>query len=300
MQNRSEKLLAFRRPSFNFCLSQSVLCLGSKTKIMGVLNVTPDSFSDGGFYYHPQNVKIATQRALRLQEEGADIIDVGGESSRPGAVPVSNKEEIKRILPVLKSLKKRITVPLSIDTYKLEVAHAALDQGVTLVNDIMGLRDNSSMAKLIARYKAGVVLMHMKGNPRNMQKNPRYDGTLKVIKNFLKKAVDFALSFGIRRSSIAIDPGFGFGKTTQQNMEILGELSFFSSLKMPILVGVSRKSFIGNVLGVPVLERLNGSLAAAARAVQEGAHILRVHDVLAHRQLVDFMDAVPPYRWRVR
>ncbi|MGH7197373.1 MAG: dihydropteroate synthase [Candidatus Omnitrophota bacterium] len=277
----------FRRAPFNCDLGGRTVCLGRETKIMGVLNVTPDSFSDGGLFRDPGR---AAEQALRMEREGAHLLDVGGESSRPGARPVTAKEEIRRIRPVLKRLSRKIKIPVSVDTYKYEVAHAALDEGAVLVNDIRALRANPRLAKLIGRYKAGVALMHMRGMPQTMQKRPAYRHLLKEIREYLQKAVGLALEAGIPRNRILIDPGFGFGKTTGQNLEILGRLESFARLKVPVLVGLSRKSFIGNVLGVPVGERLYGSLAAAAVAIQRGAHILRVHDVKAHRDLATLVD----------
>jgi dihydropteroate synthase len=256
---------------------------------MGVLNVTPDSFSDGGHFLDPGR---AVEEALRFEREGAHFIDVGGESSRPGAKPVSAREEIRRILPVLKRLAKQVRVLVSVDTWKAEVAQAALDEGAVLVNDIRALRSGRTLAKYIARYRAGVVLMHMRGTPRTMQKDLRYGDLMKEITRYLKRAAGQALEAGIARNRIVIDPGFGFGKTTGQNLEMLARLEEFSALKLPVLAGLSRKSFIGNVLGVPVGERLHGSLAAAALAIRGGAHILRVHDVKAHRDLAAVVDRV--------
>lgn len=256
---------------------------------MGVLNVTPDSFSDGGLYFKPA---AALDRALRMQEEGAHIIDVGAESSRPGSKPLSSKEELKRLLPVLKLLSRRIQIPISVDTYKLECAHAALDLGVSLINDIYGLRNNKPLAKLIARYKAGVVLMHMQGTPKTMQKDPSYKNVIAEILNSLKASTKLALDCGISRSSIVIDPGFGFGKRFQDNLEMLDRFGEFSKLNYPVLAGLSRKSFIASLLGDPTVNRLHGSLAAAAVAVERGAHILRVHDVLPHWHVSAVTDAL--------
>lgn len=254
---------------------------------MGILNVTPDSFSDGGSFFNP---KTAVLHALKMEREGAHLVDVGGESSRPGSRPVSAKEEIKRILPVIKKLSKTLKIPISVDTYKYEVAQAALGEGAAIINDIYGLRDNRKLAKLIARMKAGVVLMHMEGSPRTMQKDPRYRDVVKDIRQFLSRSIHLALESGIPRSSIVVDPGFGFGKTVEQNLKILEGLESFSSLKCPLLVGLSRKSFIGKLLEAPMEERLYGSLGAAALAVSRGAHILRVHDVFPHRQLTAIID----------
>ena len=298
MPKKSGSLLEYKRPQFNFYLGFAKLYLGYQTKIMGILNVTPDSFSDGG---HFDNPKAAVNSALKMEREGAHLIDVGGESSRPGARPVSAKEEIRRVRPVLKILSKKLKIPISIDTYKYEVAAAALDEGAVLVNDIQALRSNRRLARRIARYKAGVVLMHMKGTPRSMQKKTFYRDLLKEIRLSLRRAADVALEAGIPRHSIAIDPGFGFGKTPEQNIALLGRLDELAQLQYPILVGLSRKSFIGNVLAVASpQERLYGSLGAAAVAIARGAHLLRVHDVLPHQQLAALLDKCHPQKlaWR--
>ena len=273
-------MLEFEAGRFRFCL-------GRETKIMGVLNVTPDSFSDGGRYFDPA---MAEKHALRLQDEGAHFLDIGGESTRPGSKPVLFREEIRRVMPVLKRLSKKIKIPISIDTYKYEMAHAALDQGVTIVNDITALSGDPRMAKLIARSGASVILMHMQKDPRTMQKDPRYGSVLREVKAYLKRAAQKALEAGIPETKIALDPGFGFGKTIEHNRRLLCGLEELTELRLPLLVGLSRKSFIGRLLGTPVEQRLVGSLAAAAVAIQRGAHILRVHDVLAHRQLATLID----------
>lgn len=254
---------------------------------MGVLNVTPDSFSDGGLYDDPG---AAEARALQMEAEGADILDVGGESSRPGSKPVSAQIEKKRILPVLKRLARRIKIPLSVDTYKPEVARAALDEGAVLVNDIFGLRKDPALAKVIARYRAGVVVMHMRGTPATMQRDTHYRDLFREIIAKLRRSVREALDAGVDASRIIVDPGFGFGKTAEQNLRILARLDRFAVLKRPVLAGLSRKSFIGQIIGSPVSERLYGSLAAGAVAIAHGAHILRVHDVLAHRQMAAVAD----------
>ena len=287
MPRKLELLLGYHRPRFDFFIGGAKLCLGHETKLMGVLNVTPDSFSDAGRFMDPAR---AEAQAIRMQEEGAHVIDVGGESSRPGSKPISAQEEIRRIKPVLKRLSRKIQIPLSVDTSKTEVARMALDEGVLVLNDIYALRNDKRLAKLIARYKAGVILMHMRGNPKTMQNRLDYRDLLSEISVYLSKAVRFALDSGIPRHSIVVDPGFGFGKSIEQNLEILKHLNAFSSLKCPILVGLSKKSFIGNALQAPVSDRLYGSLGAAAVAIQNGAHILRVHDVLPHKQLSSLID----------
>lgn len=276
------KLSGSLRPRFDLCLGGFKLCLGSETKIMGVLNVTPDSFSDGGLFADPA---LAERRALKMEAEGAHFIDIGGESSRPGARSVTTREEIRRIRPVFRRLSKKIRTPLSVDTYKYDVASAALDEGAVLVNDITALGGDKRLAKLIARQKAGVALMHMRGDPRTMQRNTSYKNLLKEVRDALRRSVEKALEAGIDASRILVDPGFGFGKTPAQNLEMLFGLWFFQKLKMPILVGLSRKSFIGYFSGISdPADRLYGSIAAAAAAIDRGAHMLRVHDVLAHRQ----------------
>lgn len=288
MPKKSGRLSGFQRTQLQFKVGGVQFALGLHTKMMGVLNVTPDSFSDGGFFLR---MAKAVNHALQMEREGAHLLDVGGESTRPGSRPVSAKEEIRRVGPVLKQLLRKIKIPVSIDTYKYDVAHAALDEGAVLVNDIRGLRGNRRLARLIARYKAGVVLMHMQGDPQSMQKRPQYRDVVKDVYRYLRQALHFALAAGISRQRIAIDPGFGFGKTTEHNLALLSELDFFSSLGVPVLVGLSRKSFIGNLLGTPASERLYGSLGAAAVAIQRGAHLLRVHDVKAHRQLALLVDS---------
>lgn len=278
-----------KRAGFDLKFRNLKVCLGSHTKLMGILNVTTDSFSDGGLFSDPG---LAQARALQIQEEGADFLDIGGESSRPGAQKISVQQEISRVRPVLKRLSKKIKIPISVDTTKLEVAQMALDEGATIINDIEALQNKLPLAKMIARYKAGVVLMHMQGTPFTMQKNPTYKNVCRQIAHYLKCAIQNAKEAGIESSKIIIDPGFGFGKTFENNLEILKNLNYFSRLNAPILVGLSRKSFIGQALLAPVGDRLFGSLAAAAVAVERGAHIVRVHDVRAHRQLVDFLDQI--------
>lgn len=276
-----------QRALYDFKIGGHRIFLGSQTKIMGVLNVTPDSFSDGGRHFALENACAA---AIRMQNEGADFVDIGGESSRPGAKPVSAREETRRVVPVVRRLAKKIQIPISVDTTKYDVGSAALDHGAVLINDISGLKGNARLAKKIARCDAGVVLMHMRGTPRTMQSLTDYKDLLKEVTAFLKTAVQRALDAGIRPDAIAVDPGFGFAKTYEQNLRMLAELSYFQILKKPVLVGLSRKSFIGQTLGAPVEGRLVGSLAAAAAAVVKGAHILRVHDVAPHREMTKIMD----------
>ncbi|MFQ6128439.1 MAG: dihydropteroate synthase [Thermoplasmata archaeon] len=243
--------------------------------VMGVVNVTPDSFSDGGKFLDAER---AVAHAKQLVEDGADIIDIGGESTRPGSDPIPAKEELQRIAPVVDGVIDEISVLISVDTYRPEVAKKALGMGVHIINDITGLR-SPKMTKLVADNNAGVIIMHMQGTPKTMQKNPSYDDVIADILRFLRERVEYAENKGIDRESIVIDPGIGFGKTWKHNLEIISRLSEFKSLGLPILVGASRKSFIGKVLNADVDERLSGSLAMLAMSIANGARILRVHDV---------------------
>jgi len=270
--------------------------LDKQTIVMGILNVTPDSFSDDGRHF---SVDDAVNRAISMVKGGADIIDIGGESTRPGAATVSLKEETNRVIPVIEQLINTIDVPLSIDTYKAKIAQKALDAGVNMVNDITALQADKLMASTIAEYDVPVCLMHMKGNPRNMQIDPKYDDVVGEIRSFLKERAEYAMFCDIKKENIIIDPGLGFGKRTgrgiEDNCEILGRLAEFKDLGYPILVGPSRKTFIGNVYGgdapLPVSERLEGSLAAARLAVANGADIVRVHDVKETRRCVDLAES---------
>jgi dihydropteroate synthase len=270
---------------------------GKKTYIMGILNVTPDSFSDGGKFF---SIYDAVNQALRMQNEGADIIDIGGESTRPGAKEVTVEEERSRVIPVLEKLIRKIKIPISIDTYKSEIAKEALKLGAKMVNDVTALRGDTNLARVVAHYNVPICLMHMKGEPRNMQENPSYKDVVKEISIFLKERADYAVSYGVKKDKIIIDPGLGFGKRTgkgiEDNCEILNRLSEFKELGFPIMIGPSRKTFIGNVCGkdtqLPVTERLEGSLAAACTAVLNGADIVRVHDVKETRRCINLIDCI--------
>jgi len=256
--------------NFNFDFSQ-------RTYVMGILNVTPDSFSDGGRFF---NAESAVTQALRMQEEGADIIDIGGESTRPGAERITAKEEIKRIIPVIEALAKEIKVPISVDTYKSAVAEAAVSAGASIINDISGLRFDSKMAGIAAGYKVPVVIMHIKGTPKNMQQNPVYHALIPEIMDYLYRCIETAREAGIPDNMMIIDPGIGFGKTVEHNLEIIRRLREFEGFEKPLLLGPSRKAFIGKILGgLPVTERLEGTSAAAAIGIFNGANIIRVHDV---------------------
>lgn len=251
---------------------------GSRTLIMGILNLTPDSFYDGRRYL---DLSVATEQAERLAEEGADILDIGGESSRPGAQPVAGEEELARVIPLIRKLAKRIKIPLSIDTYKSTVAECALGEGAAIINDISALRADSQMVKVARRYQAGLVLMHMQGEPRNMQKNPAYREVMGDITDFFRERLQFLSEQDINPLQVVLDPGIGFGKTVEHNLELIRRLHEFTILERPLLVGISRKSFIGQILDLPPAERLEGSLASEVVAVMKGANILRVHDVKA-------------------
>lgn len=259
---------------------------------MGVVNVTPDSFSDGGRFETPEQ---AIPHARRLAAEGADILDIGGESTRPGSDPVAPEKELQRILPVLEGLRGHTRIPLSVDTRKARVADAALEAGAAIVNDVTALAD-PAMAQTVARHGAGLVLMHMKGDPKTMQQAPHYQDVVAEVCTFLDARARRAQAAGIPPDSIAVDPGLGFGKrtggTAEDNLVLLKYLPRLADLGFPIVVGASRKTFIGNVLKLPVVERLEGSLAAAAFAAWSGAHIVRVHDVKQTRRVVDLVDAI--------
>jgi len=275
--------------------------LDKKTVIMGILNVTPDSFSDGDKFF---SVDSAVKHAVDMEKHGADIIDIGGESTRPSATSVSLNEEMKRVIPVIEQLIGKIKIPLSIDTYKSEVAKKALDLGVGMVNDITALRGDKKLVNIVANYKVPVCLMHMKGNPRDMQKNPVYDDIIFEIKNFLKERAEYAISNNVKKENIIIDPGLGFGKRTgkgvEDNCEILKRLGELKDLGYPLMVGSSRKTFIGNICGkekqLPVEDRLEGSLAAACVAAIDGANIIRVHDVKETKRCIDIVDCITKNR----
>lgn len=265
------------------------LDLGKRTYLMGILNITPDSFSDGGRFYHPAR---AIEHALRLERDGADIIDIGGESTRPEAGPVTVEEELKRVIPVIKILGKRLRTPISVDTRKARVAREAIEAGATMVNDVSGLRHDPEMKKVVAHYRLPLVLMHMKGAPRTMQRNPRYKSLISEITDYLEKCIELALEAGISRENTIIDPGIGFGKTLEHNLAILRNLQEFRVLGRPILVGTSRKSFIGKLLNLDAGERIYGTVSSSCLAVMNGANILRIHDVKEVKQAVRMMDAI--------
>jgi len=258
--------------------------------IMGVLNVTPDSFADHGRYFD-QTAALAHARALVAA--GADILDIGGESTRPFADPVPLDEELRRVLPVVETLAPEIPVPISIDTYKAPVARAALEAGALIINDISALRFDPDMAPLAAARQAPVILMHMQGTPRDMQRQPHYHDLLGELRDFFRERLDFAVSQGLSADLLVLDPGIGFGKTWQHNLEILNHLDVFLDLGVPLLVGPSRKAFIGHILDLPAGEERDvGSLAALAMAAMRGARILRTHNVAYARQFLAVLEAI--------
>lgn len=274
------------------------LTLGKKTLVMGILNVTPDSFSDGGLYF---NKEKAVRRAEKIIEEGADILDIGGESTRPGSAKVILKEELRRVIPVIKQIRKKFgeQIMISIDTYKSEVARQALDAGVDMVNSLGGFLFDRNLADIIAKFKCPIVIYHIKGKPKTMQKGKIvYKDVILDIKKFFEEQIGFGLAKGMKRKQFLIDPGIGFGKTLKQNLEIVKRLSEFKSLKLPIAIGISRKSHLGKILQdelkLPTLplptERLEASLAETAIAVLSGASIVRTHDVLETKKFLTVID----------
>lgn len=273
------------------------LVLGKRTCVMGILNVTPDSFSDGGEFF---TLGDAVAQGLKLFEDGADILDIGGESTRPFSDEVSVEEEIRRVIPVIENLAARISIPISIDTTKAGVARRAIQAGASIINDVSALRLDHGLADVAAEYDVPVILMHMLGTPKTMQTDPVYDDLIKEIKAFLETAVDYAQRKGVSKSKIIIDPGIGFGKTVEHNLLLIKHLYEFKTLGVPILIGVSRKAFIRNILkdtaakdinpDLPVVE--TGTQASIAAAVLNGAHMVRVHNVANTRVTLKIIDAV--------
>lgn len=262
--------------------------------VMGILNVTPDSFSDGGLYYERD---AAVARAEEMAGEGADIIDVGGESTRPGAEPVPEEEQVRRVVPVIEAIARRLETPISIDTSRAAVARRALDAGAQIINDVTALRDDPMMAPLAAERGAPVVLMHMKGTPRTMQIDPTYEDVVREVVSFLHERIEAAVSQGVRREQIVVDPGFGFGKTLEHNLELLRRLDELASLGAPILVGTSRKSMLGQILSVGPRDRVFGMAATVAVALERGVEMVRVHDVRAAVHVAKVIAAIQGRAW---
>ena len=257
---------------------------------MGILNVTPDSFSDGGRYLDPE---AAYAQAVRLVEEGADIIDLGAESTRPGALPVTDREELERLLPVLKRIRKEVQVPISVDTVSPEVAKKCLDAGADIINDVSGLkRSGPDMTKVVKKSGAGLVLMHSRGTPETMQVSASYGDVVTEVMAELRESIRIATDAGIEREQIVVDPGLGFAKTTEQNLELMKNLGVFHGLELPVMIGPSRKSFIGQVTGREVNDREFGTAACVSSAVMNGIQIVRVHDVKAMRDVVRITESI--------
>ncbi|MBT5549696.1 MAG: dihydropteroate synthase, partial [Nitrospina sp.] len=262
---------------------------GEEALVMGVINLSAESFYEDS---RCETLEQALRVAKGMIAEGADVLDIGAESSRPGATPLSEQEELDRLLPVVKKLAESVNIPISVDTYKPAVAHEVLNAGASIINDITGLQKFPDMAKTIARFQAGAILMHMQGTPETMQNNPKYVDLLTEISTFLNQSINVAISAGIDPEKIAIDPGIGFGKTDSHNLLILKNLSRLKKLGKPVLLGISRKSLIGNILNVPVEQRLEGSLSAAVFGVMQGASIIRTHDVQATQRAVKVAESI--------
>ncbi|TLY21040.1 MAG: dihydropteroate synthase [Nitrospirae bacterium] len=265
------------------------LWVHGRVSIMGVLNVTPDSFSDGGRYL---GVEAAIARAEEIEAQGADLLDLGGESSRPGSQPVPVDVELARVLPVLAALAGRIRIPISVDTTKAAVARRALDAGAAIINDISALRSDPEMADVVTKAKAGLILMHMQGTPATMQDHPTYTDVVEEVYDFLRSRVEAAVAAGIEVERIAVDPGFGFGKTSDHNLVLLGGLPALRGLDRPIVIGPSRKSFVGSILGRSVEDREWGTAAAVAVGVLQGAQVVRVHSVAQMRDVARVAQAI--------
>jgi dihydropteroate synthase len=283
--------------TYHLAWGKHSLDLGKHTQIMGILNVTPDSFSDSGKFF---TLDDAVTQGQKLVEDGADILDIGGESTRPFSDIITAEEEIRRVVPVIEKLAKFVSIPISIDTTKAGVARQAIEAGACMINDVAALRFDPEMADVAAEYGVPVILMHMLGTPKNMQISPTYDDLIEEIKAFLKNAIDYAQNKGISRSKLIIDPGIGFGKTVEHNLLLIKHLHEFKTLDVPILIGPSRKAFIRNILKDKTVEDINpdltvvetGTQSAVAAAVLNGAHIVRVHNVANTRATVKIVDAV--------
>ena len=280
----------FRRKRFRLKLPSRTLALGERTLIMGVLNVTPDSFSDGGLHFDGD---AAVARAFEMERQGADIIDIGAESTRPGSEGIPAEEELRRILPVLTKLQGKLRIPVSVDTSKAEVAEAAARAGAEIVNDVTGLRNDARIAEVVRRHKLGLIVMHMRGTPRTMQKGRFAREVMHDVAAGLRRSIAVARRAGIAQSQILVDPGIGFGKSYPQNYELLARLPELARLGYPLVLGASRKGFIGRALGgVPVAERAWGTAATVAASILGGAHIVRVHGVAEMVQVARVTDAI--------
>lgn len=273
------------------------LTLGDQTRIMGILNLSPDSFSgDGILVKANKDLGRVRDSAEKLIQEGADLLDIGGESTRPGSFPISAPEEISRVIPAIQMLARKNAVPISIDTYKPLVARHALDAGAGIINNIMGAKPEMSLLKMVQRYDAALVLMHIQGKPRTMQTRIHYRNLVGEIKGTLRESIEKCLEIGIKSDRIIIDPGIGFGKTTAHNLELMARLGEFRSLSCPLLIGTSRKSFIGRVLKKDIPDRLMGTVATVVCAILNGAHIIRLHDVGGLRDAIVMADSILNYK----
>jgi dihydropteroate synthase len=285
----------FHRKRFRLLLRSRALILGERTLVMGVLNITPDSFSDGGEYLDSQ---AAIARALQIEKDGADILDIGGESTRPGATPISSEEELRRILPVIQVLRGKLRIPMSVDTRRAQVAEAALGAGVEILNDVSALRADPRLAEVARRARAPMILMHMRGTPQTMQQGPFPRDVVRDVMAGLREAVARAKRAGLAKTQLLLDPGIGFGKKHEQNFEILARLPEFARLACPIVVGTSRKAFLGKALAAadgtsaPPGERLLGTAATVTASILGGAHIVRVHDVVEMARIARVADLV--------
>jgi dihydropteroate synthase len=268
---------------------QKTYPLGRRTLLMGVLNITPDSFSDGGLYLDKEK---AIAHGIKMVEEGADILDIGGESTRPGSKPLPLEEELRRVIPVIEVLAKELNVPISIDTYKSTVAQMAIDAGAQIINDISGLHFDPDLGKVAAEKDVPLILMHIRGTPETMQKDVHYHSLFSEILQYLKESIQRAESAGVDPQQIIIDPGIGFGKTVEDNLLIIKNLSEFRILGKPILLGTSQKNFIGKILNAEASERLEGTLSTIAIGVLNGAHIIRCHDILQAKKVIAVADAI--------
>jgi len=288
-QSLKEILRNLSRAHYTIRCRKRTFTLGKQTLLMGILNITPDSFSDGGLFFDKEK---AIARGLKMVEEGADFIDIGGESTRPGSQPLGLDEELRRVIPVIEFLAREVDVPISIDTYKSTVAKKAIEAGAQIINDISGLYLDSLLSQVAAKEDVPLVLMHIRGNPETMQKNIHYESLFSEIIQYLKDSIRRAESAGVDPEQIIIDPGIGFGKTVEDNLLILKNLKEFKILGKPLLLGTSRKSFIGKILNADVTERVEGSLSSIVVGVLNGAHIIRCHDVLQAKRAIAIADAV--------
>ena len=288
-QSLKETIRNISKIQFAIRCRKKTLTLGKRTLLMGVLNVTPDSFSDGGLFFDKEK---AIAHGIRMVEEGADIIDIGGESTRPGSKPIDLEEELRRIIPVIESLSKKVEVPISIDTYKSAVAQRAIEAGAEIINDISGLRFDPNLAQVAARENTPLVLMHIRGTPETMQKDIYYESLFSEILHYLKGSIQMAESAGVDPQQIIVDPGIGFGKTAEDNLLLIKNLFEFRTLGKPILLGTSRKSFIGKILNEAAGGRMEGTLSSTAIGVLNGAHLIRSHDVLQAKKAITVADAI--------